>query len=474
MSSTEPFFVDPAQPAPPATPEVAPPAPEPVAAPSPASQPAAGESPAEPSAPMLDVPLGTLIFRAGLLAEEQLEDALQEGMRTGMRLGEVLIARGWLQERDLGRLLAGQKGLPFVEVSASDAEPAALQTLSEEKAKLLVALPLGHEEGRLVVAVADPSNELMLENLRRALGAAPRLVVAPYPDLVRAIGEAYASAPPEAPPAPDAVVAEPETPQAEPEVQPEPQRATQPQPQPEAQAEPQPEAQPEPQPEAQLAPAVQPPPVAEPIQSPAPPPMRPLPIVVRRAEERAKEPAPAWLAPPSFPLLPAAAVEETPEVETPIAEAIETEPPTHEQSAPEPEPVAEPAPMPPAEPEARPVLLLPAPQPVLEPPVVSTPAAEVAAEIPASRPSPAEEPEPQAPAQDETGPLSAVVLRLRAGEKLEVGTFQSATQAAARAEEIVAEIAAAERSLRWPFFAHRYLRPDTIVSVDLIEESPDN
>jgi MshEN domain len=464
MSSTEPFFVDPAQPAPPATPEVAPPAPEPVAPPAPASQPAAGESPAEPSAPMLDVPLGTLIFRAGLLAEEQLEDALQEGMRTGKRLGEVLIARGWLQERDLGRLLAGQKGLPFVEVSARDAESAALETLPEEMAKLLVALPLRHEEGRLVVAVADPSNELMLENLRRALGAAPRLVVAPYPDLVRAIGEAYASAPSEAPPAPDAVVAQPETPQ--PEVQPEPQRETQP--------EPQPEAQPEPQPEAQLAPPVQPPSVAKPTQSPAPPPVRPLPIVVRAADERAKEPAPAWLEPPSFPLPPAEAVEETPEAETPVAEAIETEPPTHEQSAPEPEPVSEPAPMPPAEPEPRPVLLLPAPQPVLEPPVVSTPAAEVAAEVPASPPSPAEEPEPQALTQDEPGLLSAVVLRLRAGEKLEIGTFQSAAQAAARAEEIVAEIAAADGSLRWPFFAHRYLRPDTIVSVDLIEESPDN
>jgi type IV pilus assembly protein PilB len=67
---------------------------------------------------MVDVPLGTLIFRAGLLGEEQLEDALREGMRTGRRLGEVLIERGLLQERDLGRLLAGQKGLPFVEVTA--------------------------------------------------------------------------------------------------------------------------------------------------------------------------------------------------------------------------------------------------------------------------------------------------------------------------------------------------------------------
>src|SRR5438874_1760676 len=153
MSSPEPangmFFVDQAQPVPPPAPAepplappeapLAPPAPEAVA-PTPEAPPAAAHSHASPAAPMIDVPLGTLIFRAGLLAEEQLEDALQEGMRTGKRLGEVLIERGWLNERDLGRLLAGQKGLPFVEVSASDADPGALQALPEEKAKLQNAL----------------------------------------------------------------------------------------------------------------------------------------------------------------------------------------------------------------------------------------------------------------------------------------------------------------------------------------------
>ncbi|HYZ18580.1 MAG TPA: hypothetical protein VE615_03460, partial [Gaiellaceae bacterium] len=141
MSSNPPnegmFFVDqPAQPpaaAPPAAvPPLAPPAPaEPVAAPEQAPEPAPAaaapaaaeaDAPPEPAA-MRDVPLGTLIFRAGLLAEEQLEDALQEGMRSGKRLGEVLLERGWLHERDLGRLLAGQKGLPFVELSGVMPDP---------------------------------------------------------------------------------------------------------------------------------------------------------------------------------------------------------------------------------------------------------------------------------------------------------------------------------------------------------------
>jgi hypothetical protein len=476
MSSSEPangtFFVDPAQPVPPpVTPEVAPPAapaPEPVAAQvqAPAVPPAAAQAQPAPSAPMIDVPLGTLIFRAGLLAEEQLEDALQEGMRTGKRLGEVLIERGWLHERDLGRLLAGQKGLPFVEISSSDAEPGALQELPEEKAKLQVALPLRHEDGQLVVAVADPSNELMLENLRRALGAEPKLVVAPYADLVRSIGEAYGGAPAEtqAPPQTSEPVA------AEPVLA-----------QPEA---PQPEVQLQPQPEAQLAPPVEPEPVAEPVQPLTPPAVTPLPTVVPPAEERATEPAPAPLAPPP-PVEPApAAAQLTPPVETPTAPAIETVPPLNQQAAPEPEPVAPAAEVAPLEPEVppvqpvQPVQPAPAPEPALQPPVAPPPAVEVpAAEVPPVAPQsaapPVEAPTPEAPVQDEPGPVHVVVVRLRDGEALEIGTFHTAPEAATRAQELVAEITAAEGSGTWPFFAQRYLRPDSIVSVDLVEENAD-
>ena len=140
---------------------------------------------------MIDVPLGTLIFRAGLLGEEQLEGALQEGMRTGKRLGEVLLERGWLNERDLGRMLAGQKGLPFVDVNLSDVEHEALAALAEEDARRQVALPLFYEDGELVIAVGDPSNEVVLEGLRRELETDFQLVVAPYSQLQQVIDEAY-------------------------------------------------------------------------------------------------------------------------------------------------------------------------------------------------------------------------------------------------------------------------------------------
>ena len=160
---------------------------------------------------MREVPLGTLIFREGLLTEEQLEEALQDGMQRGKRLGEVLLERGLVSENDLGRLLAGQKGLQFVQLDAATIDPAAVQLLSVEKARLHTVLPFGFEEGLPVVAVADPSNDLVIENVRRALNCEPRLVVAGREALNQQIELAYAAAAPvvtEPAPAPPAVVAE--------------------------------------------------------------------------------------------------------------------------------------------------------------------------------------------------------------------------------------------------------------------------
>jgi hypothetical protein len=419
---------------------------------------------------MRDVPLGTLIFRAGLLAEEQLEDALQEGMRSGKRLGEVLLERGWLHERDLGRLLAGQKGLPFVEIRASDADPAALQVLPEEKARLQIALPLRYEDGELVVAVADPSNELVLENLRRSLGSEPRLVVAPQGELIRAITDAYAGVvtPQEPTLAPQPALPQEPTPQAEPALHTEPIVA----------------------PEPTFAP--------EPIvhsEPPAPAPVvvTPLPTVLPPEEARDAPPASAPLLPPPVTEPAALAVEQPLPVEPmtlPEPPVDEAPAPLLEQPAPQPEPTVVPeaitplvstpveAEATPAEPlmpaaplqppvEAEVVEPQPAPEPILaSPPAEPAPLAPAAPEVPVAAP-PANQPM--------AGPASihVVLLRLRDGEAVEVGTFATAVEASARAQEVVQQITKAEGDGSWPFFGERYLRPDAILSVDLLEESPD-
>jgi Type II secretion system (T2SS), protein E, N-terminal domain len=245
-----------------------------------------------------DAPLGTLIFRAGLLPAETIENALEEGVKTGRRLGEILIERGLLEEEDLTRLLAGQKGLPFVSLRSEQIDPEATKLLSEDQARLFGALPIRFEDGFPLVAVADPTNDVLNRNIREALGQDIRFIVAGRTELNEVIGEAYSGTlravspqvqadeaetdaaqelPPlrvdtSIPPAAEPVSSAHE-PDPAPEAEPEPVAAAEPAAftafEPEPVAAPEPEAEPEP---VFHSPAFEPEPAPEPEASPAPEP----------------------------------------------------------------------------------------------------------------------------------------------------------------------------------------------------------
>jgi hypothetical protein len=353
---------------------------------------------------MRDVPLGTLVFRAGLLPEERLEEALQEGMKTGKRLGEILLEREWVSENDLGRLLAGQKGLPFVDLDPAAVDPTAPPLLPQEKARLHGALPIGFEGGVPVVAVADPSNDLVVENVRRALACEPVLVVAGRDALHRAINQVYGTGAPEVAPAEPAAVVEP---QAPPVVA-------------------------EPVAAVVAAPA----PV---VEEPAPLQPQPVPVVEPQPLPVSEpQPAPAAVAPAVQPI----AVQ-------PVGDGVWLQ---AAEPAPEPQPVAQPDPQPlqiqPA-PVAQPETV--AVQPVAAPAVAPPP-------VPAPEPAPTPDPEPT--------PTCGVVLRLTNDERLELGVFVTEAEAVEHARAIVAQASAGDG---WPFVAGRFIRPDAIVSIDLVE-----
>jgi Type II secretion system (T2SS), protein E, N-terminal domain len=396
----------------------------------------------------LGVPLGTLIFRAGLLTEEQLEDALQEGVRSGKRLGEVLLEGGLIDERDLGRLLADQKGLRYVELSSLALDPAATALLSAEKAHMFAAMPVGFEEGVPVVAVADPSNELVTENLRRALDSDPRLVVASRSDLHATIDRLHGTA------VEEPVVEEPAPEPIFVAVEPEP--AVEHVPVPEPVVEPQAEvafAPPAPEPEPQPAVPAEVPPLVTPVEvepvAVEPVAVEPVavePVAVEPAAPVVSEPAPApepVLPPTPEPALVPVQVEHVAPLVPETPEAV---------TAPEPV-VPEPAPVPVA-PEPEPVLPLtaePAPEPTYS--RVEEPQSEPMAGLGA------EQELPSAVSYD-------VSLRIADGERVPIGSFGDPQKAREYAREVVRHLS--DETDGWPFFSGRFLRPDTIVSVDIV------
>ena len=401
-----------------------------------------------------DAPLGTLIFRAGLLPAETIENALEEGVKTGRRLGEILVERGLIKEEDLTRLLAGQKGLPFVSLREQSVDAQAAQLLAEDQARLFTALPIGFEDGVPVVAVADPTNDVLNRNIREALGQEARFVVAARSELNDAIGELFSGAPSPSL-AIDLSVPAPE-PNAEPFMEPEP--SAEPRPAPETDSAPvevgivPPETNAAPEPVGIEPSAPEPEPVAEPVGAGLAPPETDA-----ASEPVAKEPSSAE---------PEATVELRPEPE------VEAEP-AFDVSVYEPEPVPAPEPKPSA---AEPPPSEPAPDPappgVERPAVPETPLAPLTTEPVAAQNIPQSNGEVPKDFEDAPPPPAAadagyrVSIRFTSGERMTVAECADAGEAKGYAKALTKQLGATD-SDDWPFVNGRFLRPDTIVSVDV-------
>jgi hypothetical protein len=138
------------------------------------------------SAEMRSYPLGTLVYRAGLMPLETVNRALAEAADSGRRLGEVLLAYG-LPERELTRLLAAQHGQEFVDLTEYPIDMEVVHSLPRSVAEMYCALPLRHEGDCTIVAVPDADNASHLTRLREALHGPIRLVTAARSDIKDAI-----------------------------------------------------------------------------------------------------------------------------------------------------------------------------------------------------------------------------------------------------------------------------------------------
>ncbi|MFN8035977.1 MAG: ATPase, T2SS/T4P/T4SS family [Acidimicrobiia bacterium] len=122
--------------------------------------------------------LGALLRAEGLITQAQLDAAVHEQSRCGKPLGRLLIEQGAITETDLVRTLARQVGLEFVDLTDYQVDPSAVALIPESLARRYQALPINWEDGRLVVAMADPSNVFAVDDIRAITGAEIKSVVA--------------------------------------------------------------------------------------------------------------------------------------------------------------------------------------------------------------------------------------------------------------------------------------------------------
>ncbi len=135
-------------------------------------------------------PLGKLLADAGLLERSEVEFALARARSEGKRLGEILTEYGLVSPSDVIRLVAAQRGLPFLDIAPLAVDPAAARLLPVDFARELRTLPIGFVRGLPIVALADPSNDVAIHGARAILRAA-EFVASPEESLLAQLSRAY-------------------------------------------------------------------------------------------------------------------------------------------------------------------------------------------------------------------------------------------------------------------------------------------
>ncbi len=118
--------------------------------------------------------LGELLVGAGLITQAQLEEALAAARQAGRRerLGQALVRLGHVTETDVARCLADQLGLAYLAVEVLPVDEALGATVPAALAERHGLVPLRREaDGTLVIACADPTNVLAVDDVRLVTGA---------------------------------------------------------------------------------------------------------------------------------------------------------------------------------------------------------------------------------------------------------------------------------------------------------------
>ena len=132
--------------------------------------------------------IGEILVRAKLITREQLETALQrqKNLATG-RLGEHLISLGYITDKDLTQQLAKQFGIPLVDPAQVEISPEVLNLLSPTLIRKHLLLPLTLVGSTLTIAMSDPTNYIVINEVKFLTGYDVRVTVASAKSIEKAI-----------------------------------------------------------------------------------------------------------------------------------------------------------------------------------------------------------------------------------------------------------------------------------------------
>jgi type IV pilus assembly protein PilB len=138
--------------------------------------------------------IGDILVDEGLINRQQLADAVEEQKMTGERLGDIMIRKGWIGQAELARAMAKQTGISVFDLANYIIEPEVIALVPEEISLKYKVIPVFKMNYILTVAMTDPTNVFVIDELSRVTSCTIEPVLADEMAIRKAQDQYYGGA----------------------------------------------------------------------------------------------------------------------------------------------------------------------------------------------------------------------------------------------------------------------------------------
>ncbi len=135
---------------------------------------------------------GELLVKSNIITQEQLNKAIEEQRVSGGKIGYNLTKLGFINEKDLTAFLSKQYGIPAIDLATVEIVPDVIKLISEDVAKKYQIIPTSRTGSTLIVAMSDPSNIFVIDDIKFLTGYNVEPMVSSETAIKSAIDKHYA------------------------------------------------------------------------------------------------------------------------------------------------------------------------------------------------------------------------------------------------------------------------------------------
>lgn len=135
--------------------------------------------------------LGELLVERKVITQSQLDQALKIQQDKGGLLGQILVSLGYASEEAVAQALTAQYGFPYLPLKNYSIEEDLVRLIPENVARQYCLVPVDRIGDTLTVAMADPLNSGVVEDIEMLSHCSVQVFVSTMSDVADAIKRHY-------------------------------------------------------------------------------------------------------------------------------------------------------------------------------------------------------------------------------------------------------------------------------------------